>query len=106
MTKLNPCPDCGREPDLQESGDVFRVACWPCISTEYIAARTASGAMNAWNATTSEHALPVKTLRDEFAIAALTAITERSAASSTYDAAVVAQAAYLIADAMLEARRV
>lgn len=80
MTKLNPCPDCGREPDLEERGKIFRVACWHCSSTEFITARSANGAVNAWNAATGEGRSESsdKTLRDEFAMAALAGLLANS----------------------------
>ena len=102
MTKLNPCPDCGREPDFEERGSVFRVACWRCSSTEYITARSASGAMNAWNAATGDSATAQsgKTLRDEFAMAALTGMLQIE--GLTYQE--IASGAYQLADTMIKER--
>ena len=100
MSELNPCPDCGREPDLEEHGKAFRVACWHCSSTEFISARSANGAINAWNAATSEQS--VKTLRDEFAAIALPLVWHTSSYSTPL--CDVAALTYKMADAMLKER--
>lgn len=111
MTKLNPCPDCGREPDLEERGKVFRVACWHCSSTEFITDRTASGAMNAWNMATGSS--EAKTLRDEFAMAAYidkpmiaTILKENGIENFSYldFAELEARMRYVFADSMLKER--
>ena len=103
MTKLNPCPDCGREPDLEGHGKAFRVACWHCSSAEFITARTANGAVSAWNAATNgEQAVPTeKTLRDDFAMAALNGLL---AGGHDYDFDWTAERAYMVADSMLKER--
>lgn len=70
MTKLNPCPDCGREPVFQEGDSGFAIGCESCDSIVIVASKSANGAMNAWNAATSEpqSVSTEKTLRDEFAM--------------------------------------
>lgn len=114
MTKLNPCPQCGSEPDFEESGSVFRVACWRCSSTEYVTARSASGAINAWNAATGDGTTQSsKTLRDEFAMAAyidkpmiVTILKENGVEAFSYQnfAELEAELRYIFADAMLKER--
>ena len=113
MTKLNPCPDCGREPDFEERGKTFRVACWHCSSTEFITARTASGAINAWNAATGDGTTNQsgKTLRDEFAMAALVPVYAHCANKMDLDGYPdenwrdgIAKDVYAMADAMLKER--
>lgn len=101
MTKLNPCPLCGSEPDLEDLGNSFQVACWECSSVENAISRSASGAMNAWNAATGDGTKQSgKTLRDEFAMAALIGIQQIEGLSYAY----IAGTAYGIADAMLKER--
>lgn len=112
MTKLNPCPDCGREPDFEEGAKVFRVACWDCSPIEFVTARTASGAINAWNAATSDGTTNQsgKTLRDEFAMAALAGLqqvyweTIEGYESGKHLVKCMAESAYEIADTMLKER--
>ena len=104
MTKLNPCPDCGREPDLEEHGKAFRVACWHCSSTEFITARSANGAVNAWNAATGVGRSEPgdKTLRDEFAAITLPLVWHASSDNTPLDD--IAARAYNMVDAMLKER--
>lgn len=106
MSKLNPCPDCGREPDFEERGKTFRVACWHCSSTEFITARTASGAINAWNAATGDGTTNQsgKTLRDEFAMAALVGRVSESTSYVPTRYELIASDCYKMADAMLKER--
>lgn len=104
MSELNPCPGCGREPDFEEGKNVFRVACWRCDSIDYITSRSASGAISAWNAATSDDrsAPDKKTLRDEFAMAALSGLLANGYDPFGFDLA--AKRVYLIADAMIKER--
>ena len=106
MTKLNPCPDCGGEPDFEERGTVFRVACWHCNSTEFITARTANGAVSAWNAATSESqsVSTEKTLRDEFAMAAIGGYMATESCLNSESAEWAVAHSYEIADLMLKER--
>lgn len=82
MSKLNPCPQCGSEPDFKfleaddHFGDEYVVGCKSCRDTILGRSKSANGAINAWNAATGEQ--PVKTLRDEFAMAALTGLLVNS----------------------------
>lgn len=102
MSELNPCPDCGREPDLEDRGKIFRVACWHCSSTEFTTARSANGAMNAWNAATGEQ--PAKTLRDEFAMAVISGYMARESCLNSESAEWAVTHSYEIADLMLKER--
>lgn len=115
MTKLSPCPECGKEPDLDERGEEFRVACGRCDSAEIIVARTASGAINAWNAATGDGTTTQsdKTLRDEFAMAAhidkpmiATQLEEYGVEDFSYQdfAELEARMRYIFADSMLKER--
>lgn len=101
MTKLNPCPDCGVEPAFQEGDSGFAIGCESCDSVVIVASKSANGAINAWNAASGEK--PEKTLRDEFAMAALVGtLAANLGAPSTYT--VFAEDAYKHADAMIKER--
>lgn len=102
MTKLNPCPECGNEPDFEEGAKVFRVACWDCSPIEFITARTASGAINAWNAATGEQ--PAKTLRDEFAMAVISGYMATESDLNNESAEWAVKHSYKVADLMLKER--
>ena len=74
MTKLNPCPLCGNEPDLTVySGYINGVVCICGLAVE-VGATTGDAAINGWNDVTANFTQPAKTLRDEFAMAAMQAI--------------------------------
>lgn len=106
MTELNPCPRCGNEPDIFErnSRDIsFQASCGECGDETFIVSNSANGAMNAWNAATGEQ--PTKTLRDEFAMAAISGyMTRESCIHSGYAEWAVAHS-YEVADLMLKERR-
>lgn len=107
MTKLNPCPDCGHEPgvfDLTKLNSLekfFQVSCPECDDDTSVICRSASGAMNAWNAATGGERT-VKTLRDEFAAIALPLAWH--AGSDNTPLGNIAALAYNMADSMLKER--
>lgn len=101
MTKLNPCPKCGNEPDIFElnSRDIsFQASCGECGDETFIVSNSANGAINAWNAATGDQ--PEKTLRDEFAMAALNGMQQIEGLSYSD----IASGSYGIADAMIKER--
>lgn len=99
MSKLNPCPNCGSEPDIFEYGENHsHIYCTECGDPTEAVSRSVSGAINAWNSATGEQ--PIKTLRDEFAMAVLIGIQQIEGLSYAY----IAGTAYGIADAMLKER--
>lgn len=105
MSKLNPCPLCGSEPDIESNGGYTSVYCVLCVDGFTITSESAIGAINAWNAATGgEQAAPTeKTLRDEFAMAALPMFSE-VASGGDYFGEEAAMYAYFVADAMLKER--
>lgn len=104
MTRLNPCPDCGREPNINVLDDSVNICCGRCDSSdEYLVmSRSASGAINAWNAATSEQ--PTKTLRDEFAMAAISGYMATESCLSSESAEWAVTHSYEVADLMLKER--
>ena len=102
MTKLNPCPQCGSEPNINTLDDSVSICCGRCDSDDeyFVMSRSASGAINAWNAATSEQ--PTRTLRDEFAAIALSLVWHTSSYSTPLGD--VAALTYKMADAMLKER--
>lgn len=104
MSGLNPCPKCGSEPSVNVLDDSVTVCCGRCDSDDeyFIIGKSAVGAMNAWNAVTSEQ--PAKTLRDEFAMAVISGyMTRESCIHSEYAEWAVTHS-YEIADLMLKGR--
>lgn len=115
MSELNPCPNCGSEPDIFEyKSEYTRISCIECEHGAEVISESASGAINAWNDVTANFTQPIKTLRDEFAMAALTGIlSDRDTAlrigkigmdNLVCPAKLTATGAYAIADAMLKER--
>ena len=101
MTKLNPCPNCGSEPDIFEYGEKHsHIYCTECGDPTEVMSFSVSGAINAWNAATGEQ--PEKTLRDEFAAIALPLVWHTSSYSTPL--CDVAALTYKMADAMLKER--
>lgn len=104
MNKINPCPLCGSEPVLTVySGYINGVVCGCGLAVE-VGATTGDEAINGWNDVTANFTQPVKTLRDEFAMAALNGAI---AANSNYRPVSyddLAADCYSVADAMLKER--
>lgn len=102
MIKLNPCPACGNEPGLYiGAGPIYTVVCRCGLAVD---ADTTNGdsAINAWNDITANfNSDPVKTLRDEFAMAY---ITGAAAAKTWITPDSLAVNAYEAADAMIKER--
>lgn len=110
MSRLNPCPKCGGGPCVNADVDSFNVYCKRCFDVTMIKARSEVGAVNAWNAATNgEQASPTeKTLRDEFAMAALTGLQsvcwEDKCSTREKLIGRMTGVAYEIADSMLKER--
>lgn len=104
MSGLNPCQKCGSEPSVNVLDDSVTVCCGRCDSDDeyFIIGKSAVGAVNAWNAVTSEQ--PAKTLRDEFAMAVISGYMATDSSISNDSAVWFAEYAYLVADAMLKER--
>lgn len=108
MSDLNPCPQCGSEPDFKfleaddHFGDEYVVGCKNCRDTILGRSKSANGAINAWNAATSEQ--PAKTLRDEFAMAAISGYMATGSCLNSESAEWAVTHSYEIADLMLRER--
>lgn len=103
MTKLNPCPRCGSEPDIFEYGENHsHIYCTECGDPTEAVSRSASGAINAWNSASGEQ--PVKTLRDEFAMAAIGGYMATESCLNSEAAEWAVAHSYEIADLMLKER--
>ena len=100
MTKINPCPICGSEPDLNVGYQESWVVCRSCGVAVASGTTTGDAAINGWNDVTANFKQPAKALRDEFAMAAL--IGMQQIEGLTY--ADIASGAYGIADAMIKER--
>lgn len=102
MIELNPCPSCGREPQIREMDNCFIVECGDCNNLTQSRAVSASGAINAWNEATGGRQNS-KTLRDGLAMAALTGLLASDTHTEWTTKGVCARA-YEIADAMIKER--
>lgn len=109
MTKLNPCPGCGREPGIFELTKLnslekfFQASCPECDDDTSVICRSASGAMSAWNAATGGERA-VKTLRDEFAMAVLNGAIAANTNHKPISYDDLAADCYSVADAMMQER--
>lgn len=115
MNELSPCPNCGSEPDIVSAYSTFFIHCNACDHGLSVKSKSASGAMNAWNAATADGptAQSGKTLRDEFAMAAYidkpmiaTILKENGVEDFSYQdfAELEARMRYIFADAMIKER--
>lgn len=104
MIKLNPCPQCGNEPDLNVGHQDSWVICRSCGISVAAGATTVSAAINGWNDVTANFTQPVKTLRDEFAMAVLSGLLASGEYSKDYDLARATRLSFRYAELMLEER--
>lgn len=113
MTKLNTCPNCGSEPELNVGYQESWVICRSCGVTVAVGATSDDTAIKAWNDVTANFTQPIKTLRDEFAMAAYidkpmiaTILKENGVEDFSYQdfAELEARMRYVFADAMLKER--
>lgn len=104
MTKLNPCPNCGSEPELNVGHIESWVVCRSCGVAVADGATTGSAAIDTWNDVTANFTKPVKTLRDEFAMAVLNGAIAANSDHRPVSYDDLAADCYSVADAMLKER--
>lgn len=104
MTELNKCPLCGNEPDLTVFSDCISTVVCECGLAVDVGATNGDAAINGWNDVTANFTQPVKTLRDEFAMAVLSGLLASGEYSKDYDLARATRLSFRYAELMLEER--
>ena len=102
MTRLNPCPKCGSEPEFLFMNDKPFLFCAVCDLKANPCGLSANEAVNAWNRITSEQ--KTKTLRDEFAMAVISGYMATESCLNSESAEWAVTHSYEIADLMLKER--
>lgn len=111
MSKMEPCPACRSTrvyvmrslTETSAAGNLPKVQCPDCCCVGPVA-ETSDEAIRAWNAIPRAPVQPTKTLRDEFAMAALSGLLARMRPDAIYTYEDLVAQAYAIADAMMKER--
>lgn len=105
MTELKPCPFCGARTAFVKylGDDAHGVQCGQCFSWGPDAP-TKADAVTCWNGCAARSSDPVETLRDVFAMAALSGLLARMQPGAVYTYDELVAQAYAIADAMMKER--